>query len=52
MERQTIAYAILLVLLIGVALLWRRARRVRKAPDRHLRIDLLAEAEEPVGPKS
>lgn len=42
-ERHLIAYAILLLpLLIGAAvLLWRRGRRGRRAPDPHLRIDLL-----------
>jgi hypothetical protein len=48
MERHLIAYAILLLVLIGAVLLWRRSRRVRRAPEPHLKIDLLAAAEEPL----
>ncbi len=51
MERHLIAYAILLLVLIGVLLLWRRSRRIRRAPEPHLKIDLLAEAEEPLRTK-
>jgi high-affinity Fe2+/Pb2+ permease len=49
-ERQLIAGTILLVLLLAAFALWRRSRRVRRAPERHLRIDLLtgeAVAKEP-----
>jgi ABC-type nickel/cobalt efflux system permease component RcnA len=42
MERHLIAYAILLLVLIGALLLWRRSRRVRRAPEPHMRIDLIA----------
>jgi ABC-type nickel/cobalt efflux system permease component RcnA len=48
MERHLIAYAIVLLVLIGALLLWRRSRRVRRAPEPHLKIDLLAEAEVPL----
>jgi ABC-type nickel/cobalt efflux system permease component RcnA len=52
-ERHLMAYAILLLVLIGAFLLWRRSRRVRRAPEPHMRIDLLGgEAEESVVPKS
>jgi len=51
MERHLIAYAILLLVLIGVLLLWRRSRRIRRAPEPHLKIDLLADAEEPLRTK-
>ena len=45
-ERHLIAYGIL-VFLIGAGLIWRRRRRrVRRAPERHLRIDLLADSGE------
>ena len=50
-ERHLIAYAILLLFLIGAVVLWRSVRRPRRrhAPEPHLRIDLLAEEpEEPV----
>jgi uncharacterized membrane-anchored protein len=52
-ERQLMAGAILLVLLLAAVLLvWRRSRRVRRAPERHLRIDLTADpAEAPAVPK-
>jgi hypothetical protein len=54
-ERHLIAYAILLLLLIGAAALWRIARgprRRRHAPEPHLRIDLLGdEAGETLGTK-
>ena len=43
MERQLIAWAILLVVLLAAAVLWKRSRRVRRAPERHLRIDLLTQ---------
>lgn len=43
MERQLIAWAILLVVLLAAAVLWQRGRRVRRAPERHLRIDLLTQ---------
>jgi hypothetical protein len=39
-ERHLIAYAILLVLLFAALALWRRTRR--RAPEPHLRIDLLS----------
>jgi hypothetical protein len=46
-DRHLIAYAILLALLLAAAaMLWRRSRRGRRAPDAHLRIDLLAEEAE------
>jgi hypothetical protein len=51
MERHLIAYAILLLVLIGILLLWRRSRRIRRAPEPHLRIDLLAESGEPLRTK-
>jgi ABC-type nickel/cobalt efflux system permease component RcnA len=51
MERHLIAYAILLIVLIGALLLWRRSRRIRRVPEPHLKIDLLAEAEEPLRTK-
>jgi hypothetical protein len=51
MERHLIAYAIVLLVLIGALLLWRRSRRVRRVPETHLRIDLLAQAEEPLRTK-
>ena len=52
-ERHLIAYAILLLLLIGAILLWRRSRRVRRAPEPHMRIDLLGdEGEHGAEPKS
>ena len=41
-ERHLIAYAILLLLLIGAILWWWRSRRVRGAPEPHMRIDLLS----------
>ncbi len=41
MERHLIAYAILLLLLTAAIALWRRSRRIRRAPDPHLRIDLI-----------
>jgi hypothetical protein len=47
LERHLIAYAILVVLLLAflaaALLLRRRSRQVRRAPDRHLRIDLLTD---------
>jgi hypothetical protein len=53
MERHLIAYAILLVFLAGALVLWRRGRRVRRAPKPHLRIDLLSQSdEEPVAPRA
>ena len=42
-ERHLIAYAILLLVLIGAALLWRRRRSVQRPSDSHLRIDLLSD---------
>jgi ABC-type nickel/cobalt efflux system permease component RcnA len=51
MERHLIAYAILLLVLIGALIVWRRSRRVRRAPEPHLKIDLLAEAEAPLRTK-
>jgi hypothetical protein len=48
-ERHLIAYSILLLVLIGVAALWRIARgprRRRHAPEPHLRIDLIGEESE------
>jgi hypothetical protein len=43
-ERQLLASAILLVLLLAAGVLvWRRSRRVRRAPERHLRINLLSD---------
>ena len=51
-ERHLLAYAILLLVLIGAFLLWRRSRRVRSASEPHMRIDLLGgEGEDPVKPK-
>jgi hypothetical protein len=52
-ERQLMAGAIVLVLLLAaMLLLWRRSRRVRRVPARHLRIDLTADpAEAPAGLK-
>jgi LPXTG-motif cell wall-anchored protein len=51
-ERQLIAYAILLLLLLaGALLLWRRRRRGRRAPQPHMRIDLLGEAEDGAAPR-
>jgi hypothetical protein len=48
MERHLIAYAILALFLIATLVIWRRSRRVRRAPDPHLRIDLLSgDADEP-----
>jgi hypothetical protein len=49
-ERHLIAYAILLLALIGAVVLWRIVRgprRARRAPEPHLRIDLLTEEPEP-----
>jgi hypothetical protein len=48
-ERHLIAYAILLLLLIGAVALWRVARgprRRRRAPEPHLRIDLIGDESE------
>jgi hypothetical protein len=41
-ERHEIAWAILVLALLVATILWRRTRRVRRAPERHLRIDLVA----------
>ena len=47
-ERHLIAYAIVIVLLlIGAVLLLRRGRRGRRAPEAHLRIDLLNDDQAP-----
>jgi hypothetical protein len=52
-ERHLIAYAILLLILFGALVLWRRSRRVRSAPEPHMRIDLLGdEGEDPLQTKS
>jgi hypothetical protein len=46
-ERHLIAYAILLFFLMSAGFIWRlRRRRARRAPKRHLRIDLLPETAE------
>jgi cytochrome c-type biogenesis protein CcmH/NrfF len=51
-ERHLIAYAILLLLLlIGAVLLWRRGRRAHRVSEPHMRIDLLGESEEADKPK-
>jgi cytochrome c-type biogenesis protein CcmH/NrfF len=45
-ERHLAAWAILLLFLLAAGLVWRlRRRRVRRAPERHLRIDLLTDAD-------
>jgi hypothetical protein len=49
-ERHEIAWAILVLALLVAAILWRRSRRVRQAPERHLRIDLVAGEGEDGGP--
>ena len=41
-ERHEIAWAILVLALLVATILWRRSRRVRRTPERHLRIDLVA----------
>jgi hypothetical protein len=47
-DRHLIAYAILLLLLVAAALLWRRSRRTGRAPEPHLKIDLIGdEGDEP-----
>ncbi|MFL6846036.1 MAG: hypothetical protein ACJ8ER_14285 [Allosphingosinicella sp.] len=44
-ERHLIAYAILLLFLLAVFVLWRRSRRVHRPSEPHLRIDLIADDE-------
>jgi hypothetical protein len=47
-ERHLIAYAIVIILLLAAAIVWRRSRRTRRAPEPHLRIDLVSgDPEEP-----
>jgi hypothetical protein len=40
-ERHLIAYAILILFLLGLVAMWCRKRRIRREPDAHLRIDLI-----------
>jgi hypothetical protein len=46
-ERHLIAYAILLLFLLAVFVMWRRSRRrVHRPAEPHLRIDLIADEED------
>jgi len=51
-ERHLIVLAILLLVALASLFFWRRGRRSRRAPEPHLRIDLLADDGEPPRPQA